>query len=112
MTRAAYAAIEQDIVKIVREPRPLGETGGGLSCIHAADSDHRVAEAVRNALGASGDAALRGLEVELCQGVIILWGRVPTYYQKQLAQVTAQQVEGVQSIANGVEVVCKNRPGG
>lgn len=36
----------------------------------------------------------------------MLWGRVPTYHQKQLAQATAQRVEGVCGIANGIEVVC------
>jgi osmotically-inducible protein OsmY len=63
-------------------------------------------QAVRSALRSTGHAPLRDLDVEICRGVVVLWGRVPTYYQKQLAQVTAQQVEGVRAIANGLEVVC------
>lgn len=72
-------------------------------------SEHELIEAVRSALYVAGYAPLRHLEIEICGGIVVLWGRVPTYYQKQLAQVTAQRVAGVRGIANGLEVVC--RPG-
>lgn len=70
------------------------------------DPEAALVRAVDQALRASGHLALRHVEVEICAGVIVLWGRVPTYYLKQLAQSVAQRVEGVRSIANGLDVVC------
>jgi osmotically-inducible protein OsmY len=71
------------------------------------DVDRKLAGAVAGALRDTGLSALRELDIEICQGVVVLWGRVPNYHQKQLAQVTAQNVTGVRGIANGVEVVCR-----
>ena len=70
------------------------------------DADRKLIEAVERALRATGHPALRGLDIEICRGVVVLWGRVTTYHQKQLAQATAQKVDGVQGIANGLEVIC------
>jgi osmotically-inducible protein OsmY len=63
-------------------------------------------EAVDRALRATGYPALRGIQIEIERGIVVLWGRVPNYYQKQVAQVTAQRMPGVRGIANGIEVVC------
>jgi osmotically-inducible protein OsmY len=68
--------------------------------------DRKLMEAVARALRTAGHSALRGLDIEISGGVVILWGRVPNYYQKQLAQEVVQRVDGVQGIANGLEVVC------
>lgn len=70
------------------------------------NTDRRLMELVTKALGATGYPALRNLDIEICGGIAVLWGRVPNYHQKQLAQEAAQRVEGVRGIANGVEVVC------
>jgi osmotically-inducible protein OsmY len=70
------------------------------------DSDRDLVEAVSQALGSTGYPALRDIHVELEQGIVVLWGYVATYHQKQLAQVTAQRVDGVRGIANGIEVLC------
>ena len=69
--------------------------------------DRKLMDAVVKALRATGHAALRSLDIEICGGAIVLWGRVPNYYQKQLAQEAAQKVGGVQGITNGLEVVCR-----
>lgn len=68
--------------------------------------DCKVIEAVARALRETGYPALRSLDIEISGGVVILWGQVSSYYQKQLAQETVQRVAGVQGIANGLEVVC------
>lgn len=68
----------------------------------------RMIEAVRRALSATGYPALRNLDVEYCRDTVVLWGRVPSYHQKQLAQVIVQRVNGVRGIANGLEVVCRS----
>ena len=75
----------------------------GSASIYA---DQRLAQEASRALCEAGFPALRQLDVEVTRGVIILWGRVPTYHQKQLAQATVQKLDGVRGIANGVEVVC------
>jgi len=73
------------------------------------DADHKLIAAVDRALRATGHPALRDLDIEICRGIVVLWGRVTTYHQKQLAQATAQKVEGVRGIANGLEVDCCRR---
>jgi osmotically-inducible protein OsmY len=75
----------------------------GSASIYA---DQRLAQEASRALREAGLPALRDLEIEVTRGVVILWGRVPTYHQKQLAQATVQKLDGVRGIANGVEVVC------
>jgi osmotically-inducible protein OsmY len=69
-------------------------------------ADQKLAQEASLALREAGFPALRDLEIEVTRGVVILWGRVPTYHQKQLAQATVQKLDGVRGIANGVEVVC------
>jgi osmotically-inducible protein OsmY len=69
-------------------------------------ADLAMDEVVKRALRATGYLALRDIQVELDRGIVVLWGRVPTYHQKQLAQAVAQKVSGVRGIANGIEVVC------
>src|SRR5258708_4158223 len=70
------------------------------------DTDRNLSDAAARAPRTSGPPALRSLDIEISGGIVILWGRVPSYYQKQLAQETVQRVDGVQGIANGIEVVC------
>ena len=71
------------------------------------DSDRALVEAVERALCAAGYPALRGVQIEFERGIVVLWGRVPNYHQKQLAQSTVQRVEGVRGIANGIEIACR-----
>jgi hypothetical protein len=68
--------------------------------------DRAVFDAIAQALRSTGHPALREIEIEIDAGVVVLWGRVPSYYQKQLAQEKAQQVHGAGRVANGIEVVC------
>jgi osmotically-inducible protein OsmY len=68
-------------------------------------ADLCLAERIEQALRATGYASLRAVEVSASGGVVILQGRVPTYYLKQLAQATVMEVPGVQELRNDVEVV-------
>lgn len=70
-------------------------------------SERLLAEQVRAALRNTGHSTIGELEIEVSDGVIILWGRVGTYYQKQLAQAVAQRVGGVPGVVNRLEVVCQ-----
>jgi len=68
------------------------------------EDDHLV-ERVERALRATGYGDLRIVRVSVIARIVILGGRVSSYYLKQIAQATAQAVPGVQQIRNGLDVV-------
>jgi len=67
--------------------------------------DLRLAERVEYALRATGYGALRGVEVSVNARVVMLLGRVPSYYLKQIAQATALAVPGAHQVHNGLDVI-------
>lgn len=71
----------------------------------AAVVDLELAESVDRALAASGYAPLRNLRVSAHHGTVLLSGRVPTYYLKQVAQSIALITAGVRELENHVDVV-------
>ena len=46
------------------------------------------------------------IELEFDQGTIILTGRLPSFYLKQLLQEALRDIDGVETIENRVDVVC------
>ncbi len=70
--------------------------------------DHRLAERVECALRATGYGALHTVRVSVHARVIILEGRVASYYLKQIAQATALAIPGTHQIRNGLDVVRPN----
>jgi osmotically-inducible protein OsmY len=62
--------------------------------------DHRVSTALEQ----NPHVARRNLRFETRQGRVTLRGVVDTYYQKQMAQEALRRVEGVEEIANELEV--------
>ena len=70
--------------------------------------DLRLAERVERALRATGYGALRCIEVSVCARLVILGGRVPSYYLKQVAQATALAVPGTHQLRNDLDVVRPN----
>ncbi len=64
-----------------------------------------VKQIAQDRLRQSPHAALREVSCECEQGVLVLRGRVPTFYCKQLAQETIGQLEGVVQIVNEIQVV-------
>ena len=70
--------------------------------------DHRLAERVERALRATGYGVLRTVRVAVNARVVILGGRISTYYLKQLAQATALAVPGVHQVRNDLDVVQPN----
>jgi osmotically-inducible protein OsmY len=69
----------------------------GLEALH-------LAERVERALRATGYGLLRGIDVTVHVRLVILGGRVPSYYLKQVAQATALAVPGVERVRNDLEV--------
>jgi osmotically-inducible protein OsmY len=63
-----------------------------------------LAERVERALRATGYGALRGIAVTAHARFVILGGRVPSYYLKQVAQATALAVPGARHVRNDLDV--------
>lgn len=67
-----------------------------------------VASKARQLLDATGYAGLRGVTCTWHEGVLILRGRVATYYLKQVAQVAVCHLLEVELVDNRVEVIAAN----
>ena len=98
----------KSLEKEQRQPR--GETVDRSSRQPFAPSQQpiRRQQAVQTALQAvffgSGYAALYFIDCELEGDRLVLSGQVPSYHLKQLAQVLAQRVDGIERIDNRLEV--------
>lgn len=66
--------------------------------------DLRLAERVEQALWATAYKPLRGVEISVHSKCVILQGRVPSHYLKQLAQATALAVAGTHRVCNDLTV--------
>ena len=63
-----------------------------------------VTEKVAESFKASGYRTLTAVACHFHEGVVVLRGRVPSFYMKQLAQVLAGRVPGVDVVANRLRV--------
>ncbi len=72
-------------------------------------TDRVLLERVQAALQHSPYLPLRNLKCYIHERVVILRGKVPTYYCKQLAQTLTAEIPGVDEVNNQIEVV---GPGG
>lgn len=99
---ASLAAPVRDVRRFNAAPhvRESATRPVGFRCPSTSD----VKRAVLAALSRSGYAALAFLSCEVDRQRVILRGSVPSYHLKQLAQVHAQRVEGVERIDNRLEV--------
>jgi osmotically-inducible protein OsmY len=66
--------------------------------------NERRVEKILRALRASGLEPLLNIEVLAYPRLIVLQGRVPSWYLRELAQVTAESVPGLEIISNRVTV--------
>lgn len=71
----------------------------------AQQGDQRLREGIASALDSTGYPLLRQLGLHYESGTVTLFGRVPSYFLKQLAQVTVMSVPGVRAIDNQLQVV-------
>ena len=62
-------------------------------------------EAAQNRLLRTSYHSLRTVTCEYDRGVLFLRGRLPSYYQKQLAQEAVVGMDGVSKVVNETEVV-------
>lgn len=66
--------------------------------------DQGVLEGVKQALARSGYAPLQRVRVEVHEGLVVLRGRLSSYYHKQRAQEAAKRVPGVEALNNEIVV--------
>ena len=64
-----------------------------------------IASIAETCFRAHSHAALRGISCKCNQGVLVLEGRLASFYHTQLAQEIAANVEGVVQVVNQIEVV-------
>jgi osmotically-inducible protein OsmY len=79
--------------------------GGELAPPSDAPFGPKVAEDAECRLRRSAYPPLQTVNCEFREGVLFLRGRLPSYFLKQIAQETVARIEGVQQIANEVEVI-------
>lgn len=66
--------------------------------------DHHLAARVERALRATGHGSLSAVCVTVHARVVVLGGRVRSYYLKQIAQETALTIPGVRRVRNDLNV--------
>ena len=67
-------------------------------------SFHAVVQAAKDRLNRNPGTSAEQVSCEYRQGVLSLHGRLPTYYQKQLAQEAVKGLDGVRQVVNEIEV--------
>ncbi|MBV8314862.1 MAG: BON domain-containing protein [Planctomycetaceae bacterium] len=70
--------------------------------------ERRIEEAAEGHLQRSGYLALQDIGCTCREGVVTLWGCLPTYYLKQIAQHVVAELEGVCGIINQIEVLASS----
>lgn len=64
-----------------------------------------IAEIAEARLSASSHSALRNVFCKYDDGVLVLRGRLNSFFHTQLAQETVAKIEGVERVVNQIEVV-------
>lgn len=64
----------------------------------------RVEEAVRNRLHESAYPSIKRIRCQFNNGILVLRGRLPSFFMKQVAQETVAGLDGIEEIINCVEV--------
>jgi osmotically-inducible protein OsmY len=70
----------------------------------SAGSARRIVAKARNVLQIRLDSASRQVACEYKDGVLLLQGHLSSFYEKQLAQESLRDLEGVEHIVNNIEV--------
>jgi hypothetical protein len=71
-----------------------------------ANAETQLAVDVQKSLAQTGYLPLRNVRCSLEGSTVILCGRVPTYYLKQIAQSAAARTAGICNVNNHIEVEC------
>jgi osmotically-inducible protein OsmY len=107
-------AMFQSVVLSVRPKREVaGERHPASAAAPGAEGleDQRLVERVAHALSATGYGPLRDVAITAQDRLVVLAGRVPSYYLKQVAQATALSVPGAHQVRNDLDVIPLTRAG-
>lgn len=74
------------------------------SAVGRLDGRMEIGELAESRLRSNSYLALRNISCEYRDGALILRGRVPSYYLKQIAQQVVATIAGVSPIVNQIEV--------
>jgi osmotically-inducible protein OsmY len=69
-----------------------------------ADHEQVSVEVIQERMKESGYLSLRKVGCEIAGGWFVLWGSVPSYYMKQMAQELAGDAVGLEKIKNRIQV--------
>lgn len=64
-----------------------------------------IETAAKARLEASPYPSIRQIVCQYDEGVLVLRGRLPSFFHKQLAQSAVAEVEGIKQIVNHIEVL-------
>jgi hypothetical protein len=73
--------------------------------VQAEPTSHPIAALAEGRLKASPYPPIRQLVCEFDDGLLLLQGRLPSYFHKQLAQVAVADIVGVRQVINQIEVI-------
>ena len=65
----------------------------------------KIRELAERSLRSNPYLALKNVSCDWLDGVLVLWGCLPTYYLKQIAQEVVAPLQGVARIDNQIQVV-------
>lgn len=65
----------------------------------------QIEEVAQSRLASCPYPRIKRLKCEFNRGSLVIYGRVATFFEKQLAQEAVAHVDGVKQLVNGVEVV-------
>jgi osmotically-inducible protein OsmY len=103
---------QQGFADVCQELQPTSvrfRADGKISDDEVVTNSAALADAIALVLSGTGYSALRNVEFEIENGIVLLRGSVPSHHQKQVAQTVAQTVPGIRNVANGIEVDCARK---
>jgi osmotically-inducible protein OsmY len=72
--------------------------------VQVQSDSHPIAALAEARLQASPYQPIRKLFCDFDEGLLVLRGRLPSYFHKQLAQVAVADIMGVKQVVNQIEV--------
>ena len=77
-----------------------------IDCVDPAPPvSHRITALAEARLRASQYSSIRKIFCMFDEGMLVLRGRLPSFFQKQLAQVAVANIDGVKQVVNQIEVI-------
>jgi hypothetical protein len=92
----------------MRSNKPTRHDGAGVTP-HDETTKERIAELAEAELHRGPYRALRNVTCVCRDGTLILYGRLPSYHLKQIAQTAVATLPGVERIDNRIDVAASHR---